>query len=156
NEPWISVAQDLARRGYLVASINYRLTGSAVDATHDLLAAVRFFRRYASTYHADPNHVVVMGSSSGADMSLRANFNYQDAGTSGNPGYSSRPTGAIAISWSHLTDIDAGDPPLEVFTALDDGVNPYPEAQAMCTLTQVQGNVCTLNTYAQGGHGKAL
>ena len=154
--PWLIVAQGLARRGYIVASINYRLTGSATDATHDMLAAVRFFRRYASTYRADPNHVVVMGSSSGAEMALKATYNFEDAGTSGNPGYSSRPSGGVAVSWSQLTGIDAGDPPVAAFTSIGDAVNPYPEAQGMCAVAQAQGDVCVLNSYVGTEHGQAL
>jgi predicted esterase len=121
-----------------------------------MLAAVRYLKRYAASYKVDPNHVIVMGSSSGAQMALQADFDSETPGTSGNPGYSSNPAGAVAVSWSVLTGMEAGDSPVEVFQALDDPAQPFPLAEGMCTEDQALGNTCVVQIYQDGGHGKDL
>ncbi len=81
----------LAKRGYVAASIQYRLypvfvlgfpdsvdiMDTAVKAVGDMKAAVRFFRQDAATanlFRADPNHIFVGGYSAGAVAALHAAF----------------------------------------------------------------------------------
>jgi len=60
----------LLDHGYVVASINYRLSGHAVFPAqmHDCKAAIRFLKAHAEKYHIDPNRVGVWGSSAGGHL----------------------------------------------------------------------------------------
>lgn len=83
----VPLCKDLAKLGYVVASIEYRLgmlnfplmdstgAGAAVlRGVHDGRAAVRFFRKNiqvgGNTYKIDENNIYFAGSSAGAFMSL--------------------------------------------------------------------------------------
>ena len=61
-----------ARRGYVVAIVEYRHSGIAQWPAQrtDALAAVDFMRRNAAKYHVDPENLFVWGSSSGAHVAL--------------------------------------------------------------------------------------
>jgi para-nitrobenzyl esterase len=115
------VAQSLAKAGYTVASINYRLGVSGIPfpgptegdiresvlrAVHDMKAAVRFFYKDAATtntYQIDTNRIFVGGASAGAvaalhyayldDLSeLPAGIDTMQAGLGGGlPGLSGNP-----------------------------------------------------------------
>src|ERR1035437_1260110 len=80
----VALATRFAKRGYLTASISYRLgmgfpinqtgaTKAVWRAVQDMKAAVRFFRKDAATtntYKADPNYIFVGGYSAGAFMAV--------------------------------------------------------------------------------------
>jgi acetyl esterase/lipase len=63
-------AEQLLRRGYAVASINYRLSQHAPFPAQidDCKAAVRFLRANASKYDLDPDHFGVWGGSAGGHL----------------------------------------------------------------------------------------
>ena len=114
----VALSNAFAKRGYVCASIDYRLgvsfpptttgTQQAVfRAVHDLKAAIRFFRKDAATadnYRIDPNMIFAGGSSAGAFTALHLAYLDEPSevppsidtvlmggmeGNSGNPGYSS-------------------------------------------------------------------
>src|SRR3954466_12381188 len=77
----VDVANTFAKQGYVVVSINYRLTAppgcaanpsqsactlAALDAQHDAQAAVRWLRANATTYGVDPARIGIGGESAGA------------------------------------------------------------------------------------------
>ena len=85
---WMPQMIDLARRGYVVASANYR-TSNAVPfpaPLQDVKAAVRFLRANAAEFCIDPNRIAVMGESAGGTMASLA-------GVRRTPGYFQRGTG---------------------------------------------------------------
>lgn len=111
------LAITLAQRGYLVASINYRLAPvSAISfqllhshpdrAQHivemvqeDAKAAVRFMRMMAKEWRIDVNRIVIGGDSAGAIAALYyAYVSGAPEGKSGNAGYSSAIHSVLAIS----------------------------------------------------------
>ncbi len=63
-------AGDLAKRGFVAASIRYRLSGEAPypAALDDCQAAVRWLRRYGDQCHLDGRRLAVVGSSSGGHL----------------------------------------------------------------------------------------
>lgn len=85
-------AQQLARKGYVAASVEYRLgwnylgNGSACSgdmngfryamyrALQDVNAAIRFLSFHAADYGIDPNNVFLLGQSAGAFTVLNAAF----------------------------------------------------------------------------------
>lgn len=63
-------ALPLAKEGFAVASINYRLTDVAVFPAqiHDCKAAIRYLRANAKEHNIDPDRIGVWGSSAGGHL----------------------------------------------------------------------------------------
>jgi acetyl esterase/lipase len=61
---------NLVSRGYIVVSIDYRLSGEAPfpAAIEDCKAAVRWVRANAAAYHFDPDHIGAWGHSAGGHL----------------------------------------------------------------------------------------
>lgn len=120
------LCEHFAKRGYVCASINYRLgiafpynqantTASVFRAVQDMKAAIRFFRKDAATtndYMIDPNVIFAGGSSAGAFTALHLAYlnEYIELpatidtsvlgdmeGNSGNAGYSSEVNAVIDL-----------------------------------------------------------
>lgn len=85
----VQLATDMAQRGYVCASINYRLIDTFVlpnyeimidavaKAVADMKAAVRFFRKDADTdnvYGIDPDQIFVGGASAGGFMAVHTAY----------------------------------------------------------------------------------
>lgn len=64
------IAQALAARGYVAATISYRLSGEAPFPAqiHDCKAAVRFLRANAKTYGINPDQIGAIGLSAGGHL----------------------------------------------------------------------------------------
>jgi acetyl esterase/lipase len=60
----------LAKRGYVVASVEYRLSGEAPFPAQidDVRAALRFLRSNAAAYHINPDKVGIWGGSAGGHL----------------------------------------------------------------------------------------
>jgi len=71
---WPNVLASLAARGYVVASVEYRLSSEArfPAAVQDLKAAIRWLRSQASTYGIDRNRGLVWGASAGGQLAALA------------------------------------------------------------------------------------
>lgn len=137
------LARRFARKGYVTASINYRLLAdqgcggqgapsqdcvqAALEATHDGQAAVRWFRRHAGRYRIDKRRIGIGGTSAGAVVSCGAGVLSAVPGSSGNPGYSSAVGSFVSISGG-LPDglfVDERTAPGILFASVDDPVVPY-------------------------------
>ncbi len=142
---------DLAKRGYVAATIEYRLgietpkgvrtiAEALLRGVQDTKAAVRFFRANAATYGIDTTRIYLEGSSAGSMIAAHYAYWNQDEippevdqvkwgdieGSSGNPGYSSAINGIINYAGALLDPswIDAGEPPVGNFHGLMDPVVP--------------------------------
>lgn len=64
----------MAQRGYVAATISYRLSPEAryPAAIHDVKAAVRWLRRHADVYGVDPNRIALAGGSAGGQIAALA------------------------------------------------------------------------------------
>ncbi len=122
----VELCRSFARRGYVCASIEYRLgvafppsiagvTQAVWRAVHDMKAAVRFFRQDAATtnqYKIDPDFIVAGGSSAGGFTALHLAYLDEISeipadidtvalggleGESGNPGYSSTVNAVVNL-----------------------------------------------------------
>ncbi len=132
---FVRMAKDFAFRGYVAASIDYRmapsrlvrkLPESAEDSQEDTKAAVRFLRRYASRYGVDPKRVAAAGSSAGGFAVVMASY-YKEEGKSGNPGWSSKIQ-AVADLWGGIFDekeIQRGGTPVVIVHGTADPVVSY-------------------------------
>ena len=86
-----------AQKGYVVATIDYRLSGEAPfpAAIQDVNCAIRWMRANAARLGVDPNRIGLVGGSTGAHLAMLAAYSADkgDAelqGTGGNPGVSTR------------------------------------------------------------------
>ena len=71
---WPGVLAALAAKGYVVASLDYRLLGDAPApaAIQDVKAAIKFLRANADKYHVDKNRGLTWGPSAGGQLSALA------------------------------------------------------------------------------------
>ncbi len=145
------ICTGLAKRGYVTATIDYRLgvAKSKSDtayyealyrAVQDAKAAVRFFRRNADQYGIDTSQIFIMGSSAGAKTAMHLAYLRQNdvpdyianklgtlEGNSGNEGYSSK-VNAVVNCWGAMMNfhwIQKGDVPLFNVCGLKDKTVPY-------------------------------
>lgn len=70
----------LSRRGFVVASVDYRLSGEArfPAALNDIKSSIRFLRANAKQYGIDPDRVAIWGASAGAHLAALAAFTGDD------------------------------------------------------------------------------
>jgi acetyl esterase/lipase len=140
----------------LVAGSRAWLADQIVRASSDMKAAVRFFRRYATTYRIDPTRIIVAGYSAGAITALQTAYidsetedsNYTAAyqangGLEGNtdlpapnnllPAYNARDlAGAFSLAGAvaRLSVVGAANPPLFAAHGDADQVVPYASGPA--------------------------
>ena len=160
-----------ARRGYVAASINYRLLSedgcggdptpppeceqAALAAQHDAQAAVRWLRAAAATYGVDTSRIAMAGSSAGAVTSLLVDWRSEDPGGSGNPGFSSAIRAAVSVSGGAPTNeyIDGDDPPAIFFHGSEDDTVPF-EWAVRNAAAMYGADIFTVLEVIQGaGHG---
>lgn len=97
------------RAGYVVASINYRLTPAndtsaqrrwraIQQATEDVMNAIRFLKANADTYHIDSSRITTLGSSAGGGIALlnAVEFDALAGSASDDSGRSSKVAAAIS------------------------------------------------------------
>lgn len=150
-------ATDLARRGYVAVSINYRLrpkmqwfdmpqrADAAHDAFADASAAVDWVRAHADDLGVDPDLVFAGGYSAGAitayDLAYPAPNEHQP-----------KVAGVVAISGYGDASPGPGDPPMLAFHGTNDPLVPYGAAHDECLAAVGVGDRCELVTYAGAGH----
>jgi hypothetical protein len=150
----VTLCNAFAKRGYVTASIDYRLGFYPIDSTNakgalwramqDMKAAMRFFRKDASTanlYKTDTNMYFAGGYSAGSFMAIHLAYLKPSEiptgidtvtlggleGNSGNPGYSSKVNGVINLSGAigDTSWINAGDVPMVTLQGNSDNTVPY-------------------------------
>ena len=70
--------------------------GAVRDSVHDAKAAIRYVVQHADELGIDPHRIAVEGASAGAIVS--ASLPFVDEGSSGNAGFRSNVSAAIAMS----------------------------------------------------------
>ena len=77
----VMLAPYLAKNGFVVAAVNYRLSGTAIfpAAIHDVKGAVRFLRANAEKYNLDPYRFGAVGASAGGSLAALLGTSYGDA-----------------------------------------------------------------------------
>jgi len=96
------MAQALAARGYVAATISYRLSGEAMfpAAIHDCKAAVRYLRANADELGVDSDHIGAMGLSAGGHLTALLAISggvTELEGNGGNADFSSSVQAAIPM-----------------------------------------------------------
>lgn len=106
-------AGQLARRGYVAATISYRLSGVATypAALDDCQRAVRWIRRHADELRVDPHRIGALGSSSGGHLAAMLGVREtRDDGDAALAGLSSRVQCVVDVHGIH--DMSAGAGPV--------------------------------------------
>lgn len=168
KEQLAPLAMEYARRGFVAASITYRLdeqggmlrypvdsSGLAriLAAKHDLQAAVRWLRSEAVTYRLDPGKVAVGGISAGAVTALVAALTPEDPGSSGTPGLSSRVCTTVSIAGTAGDGLaNPGDAGAIFFHGTDDPLIPYDLAEMTERDMRRAGLPTRLVSYPGDGH----
>lgn len=171
-------AYSYAQAGYVVATINYRLTQNQTNDTTRLLSrlhaledvgnAIRFLKKNSAVYFIDTTRVISIGSSAGGGLSV-TNALEKDAGTSivDYPGYSTFVCAAVSTGVTlKLDDIapltigfDAKDSPLLMFHAnpLDSGTGAtWQDLLNSQQLVNASGNTCEVFSQPNMTHTVSL
>lgn len=100
---------EAARRGYVAASVQYRLTEPVFPAEiHDVKCAVRWMRAEAGKFGADPASIAVFGASAGAHLALMLGSTAGDPSFEGEGGYPGVSSAVKAVvNWFGPTDLAA-------------------------------------------------
>ena len=157
----------LAQRGYVAASINYRLGAQIVtapvdsqykldtinNARADMQASVRWFRANASALRINPERIAVGGSSAGAVTALGVAVNADAPLPGDNATYSSAVCTAVSISGANEpTAIGPADAGAIFHHGTADNIVPFVMAQQTRDAMVAAGLAVSWNEYAGEGH----
>jgi len=163
----VDQANVFARKGYVNASISYRLSptgclgGAPLPACmeamqmaqHDAQAAVRYLRAHATSLRIDPTRIAIAGTSAGAVTALHVAWGADDPGDSGNPGYPSHVRAAVSLSGAKILGrAERGEPPVLLFHGTADTVVPYAWAQITARDALAAGVHAELTAWEGAGH----
>lgn len=162
------LAKEYAKKGYVTASINYRLNGpptgctgangvtpecyaAAIDAVHDGQAAVRWFRVNSRDLAVDKKRIGFGGESAGAILACGVGVLEDDPGSSGNAGPSSTVQAVVSISGGLPGGlfVDSNSAPMLLFASTGDPVVPYSwsvETRDALTSYSVASQLTTFNS----------
>ncbi len=156
----VDEANYLAKRGYVTASISYRLSpgGCAaggvtlecitaiIQAREDAQTAISWFRANAATYRIDTGRIAIAGTSAGAITAADVAF-----ASSADPATAVRA--AVSLSGaSALQTPNAGDAPLLLFHGTADIVVPFAWAQNTVTAATAANVRAVLTQWEGAGH----
>jgi acetyl esterase/lipase len=131
----------IAARGYVVASVNYRLANEAhfPAAVIDIKTAIRFLRAHAGDYNIDPTRFAAWGVSAGGHLAsmigVTCGVTPLEPPVSGNE---TPPSSCVqaAIDWCGLIDLET------IFTDLD---KPIPDTSVEGAFLGCEPALCGVN-----------
>ncbi len=90
---------ELVKRGYLVASVNYRLAPAHKFPAQieDVKCAIRFLRAHTNDYNLDPNRIGVWGGSAGGHLVALLGTSDASAGLEGKGGWAEQSSRVQAV-----------------------------------------------------------
>jgi acetyl esterase/lipase len=172
-ENMVSMAQELARRGYVAASIEYRtrsFTGispyfpcnydtgttnschasvfaAATDAQYDVQKATAWLQANATRFGIDPQRVATLGESAGAITALNV-VNRPNAS-----GVHSNVKAAVALAGAMIdTQQRTGAPPMLLIHGETDTTIDHVEGREILRRAQALGNYAELRSSCSLGH----
>ena len=160
-----------ARRGYVAASLEYRLRpemattdypqlyAAMVDAYEDATAGVAWLRAHARRLRIDPSAISAGGWSAGAVTASNLAYYPGQRGPAGSPvaaavpiaGWFVRPDQPLPIAGPFAVP-DRGEPPSIVFHGSDDQLLPWGSPRDLCPLAGEAGVACEYVGFDGAGH----
>jgi acetyl esterase/lipase len=152
-------ARFFARRGWVAATIDYRLRSKAdvrrhgyaigeAEAQADAEAALRFLSGRADRLGIDRRRMVIGGASAGAITALNV---------AARAGGRLPVRAAVAFAGAGpVADIGPGDPPMLLVHGTNDRDVPFARAERTCAAALRAGVTCTLRRVDGAGHGALL
>lgn len=157
-DPLVSLATDLARKGYVCLSIDYRLnpeweaTGAfnetMKNAAEDVASAVNWVRANADTYRINADYIALAGYSAGAE--IVDNLYFSDRLVNAADFDKQGIRAVISISGNRLffdSSACSGDPHTKCLILHGDAdtINPYSDAEKFLAQLGAQGEMQTLS-----------
>ena len=176
------VCEDLARRGWVCASMRYRLHKptegtTAWESVKDARSAMRYLRTHAGELGVDPNRIVAGGRSAGGHLAamtaLGAGLDeatddlkvscVPDALVLFSPVIDTSAEGygheLLASRWKELSPrhlVKPGLPPTIVLHGMRDTTTPFAGAKAFDEAMHAAGNQAQLIAHQRGSHSYAM
>ncbi|OWY62360.1 hypothetical protein B7486_58855, partial [cyanobacterium TDX16] len=155
----VQQAQHLASRGWVAASIEYRVDPGQCDslaalvaATYDARAAVRWFRAHAEDLRIDESRIAISGYSAGAFLAIGVAYGGLD-GSSGNPGWSSDVAAAVSHAGASYNPSPGVQVPVQVVHGDEDERVGFASGVSTCTAIRSVGETCEMVVHEAVGHG---
>ncbi len=152
-------AEEFARRGWVVASIGYRLkqgnlaTVGIPAAVSDARQALRWLGREAASHRLDISRVVVGGSSAGGITALFVAYTELEV----SPADADLRVAGVMDLWGALYgqegEMAAGEPPLLIVHGTEDTVVPYRYGEALRDRAAAVGIPYAFHPLEGVGHG---
>ncbi len=177
---WVDLATELAKRGYVVASIDYRLAGDdpvlservqalplttgfeferwMIAAVDDGLTALDWLVDNTGTLYLDPTRLGVMGGSAGATTAIHLAYTVSDYGIDS-------PALKIAVDlWGSamiplddpeaaVNHLETGEPPIFIVHGTEDGTVPISRSYALAARADEQGVPYEFHLIDGAAHG---
>ncbi len=124
-----NIIEEFARRGYVSATIGYRLVPTAQfpAQVNDVKCAVRFLRENATKYGIDADHIGAIGFSAGAHLSMMLAVCDEKDGLEGDGGHADQSSKIhAAVSYFGPTDMARDDLPAAVTPIIKDFLGEGP------------------------------
>ncbi|WNS46298.1 alpha/beta hydrolase fold domain-containing protein [Paenibacillus sp. MMS20-IR301] len=147
----------LAKRGYAVLAVNYRLkkepsirfNDTLLDACEDIADVLGWIRQNADTYGLDRGRLFLGGDSAGGQISL----NFANKYLKSDPGLIKPVAAIVDIYGGALTDsVQPGLPPVLMIHGTLDRSVPYETSVELSEMLQARGISHELYTLEGGGH----
>lgn len=161
----VDQARVFAAKGYVVVSINYRLSETGcgadeecllaiADAQADAQTAVRWLRANAADHGVDPDRIAIGGSSAGAITALNVGYNGDDPMPGPLPDVSSQVQAVVSLSGAVIPGgvADPGDAPALLFHNETDPLVQYEWARSTVDEARAADLTAYLRTFPGTGH----
>jgi acetyl esterase/lipase len=155
----VQQARHLAARGWVAASIEYRVDPERCDtlaalvaATYDARAAVRWFRAHAEDLRIDESRISISGYSAGAFLAIGVAYGGA-AGSSGNPGWSSDVAAAVSHAGASYNASPGVQVPVQVVHGDQDERVAFASGLSTCAAIRSVGETCEMVVHEGVGHG---
>jgi acetyl esterase/lipase len=151
------MGENFASRGYVVASIDYRLSSSTtvpaiLRAYEDARAALAWLRDHADEYGIDPERVVSSGMSAGAVTALNTGYLPDRSAGEGTDDDPSHVDAVLSFAGITIGAIETGEPAMFMAHGTADTTVPFAIAQQQCDTANAMGVECVLDPYAGYDH----
>lgn len=158
KDVWWPQWMELARRGVIVASIEYRTLNEAElpAALQDVKTAIRYFKENAEKYAVDPDKVFISGESAGGALAVMAGVTEEEENRSGGEEKGSGVRGVIDFYGAvdlFSPEISENAPPFLIFHGTEDDLVDIEQSDKLYERLNEVGVRADYYVLEQEGHG---